>query len=538
MLIKQYYIVSLIFFCISSSSYSQFVIDTVSWGGSGTWCSICDGDSGNYACSDCTWGCPGWNNGQKSFTDAVPFGNIVTTVSVTVYYVSCGLDSMTIELNAVIIDIALAPGDSCVCGGCDTLYISKTFSCGLPGYNYGGNNTIKLIPDGTACVSEAIITLYYAPSSPITISTSTIDAFCGGSNGSVDLTVSGGVPPYTYNWSTGDTTQDITGLSADTYTVTVTDSVGCEETSNITITDTPPALPINLGQDTTICEGDTIILDAGSGFQSYLWSDSSTNQTLPVSTSGTYYVEVIDSNGCTISDTISLANFPSPIVELGNDTTVCSGVVLDAENCCNTTYLWSTGETTQTVYASSTGTFWVEVSNACATIRDSIIITIDSLPVVDLANDTSICNTCSITLDAGTGFTSYSWSTGENTQTITVDSVGTYIVQIIDSNGCSNIDSITISFLPTNIIDDKSHTNENIKIYPNPNNGTYTILQTINNKPWSFSLHDILGRLIYQKENISDSQYIIDISEQPNGMYFVKVIPHNKTALVRKIILE
>ncbi|MBW8049544.1 MAG: T9SS type A sorting domain-containing protein, partial [Cytophagales bacterium] len=177
------------------------------------------------------------------------------------------------------------------------------------------------------------------------------------------------------------------------------------------------------------------------------------------------------------------------------------------------------------------------VNNAFTIVTDISVTN----PVVDLGNDTSICDTCSITLDAGTEFISYSWYTGENTQTITVDSAGTYIVQVIDSNECSDSDSIIISLLPTSVNEEKNSL-RSVYVLPNPSDGTFTIInQTLlNGEFWSITLHDILGRLIYEKENISNSQFTIDISDQPKGMYFVKSNTHTqyKNALVRKIILR
>jgi len=213
MLAKKYFIALLIFFYIPFIIYSQSVTDTVSWGGG--WCSLCGGSTGNYACT-CSWGICYWENGQKSFYDSIPAGNIVTSVRVTVYYANCGLNLMTIKLNSVTIGTASAPGN-CNCGSCFTLTVSRTDTCGFPSYNYGGTNTIKLVPDGQVCVKMAVITLNYGTPPLISLSASTIDVSCnGGNNGSVDLMVTGGITPLSYNWSTGDTTEDIANLLAGT----------------------------------------------------------------------------------------------------------------------------------------------------------------------------------------------------------------------------------------------------------------------------------------------------------------------------------
>src|SRR5206468_1287474 len=110
---------------------------------------------------------------------------------------------------------------------------------------------------------------------------------------------------------------------------------------------TPPC-SVNLGNDTAFCSNQgSLVLDAGAGFATYLWSDSSTGQTLTVTTSGTYWVQVTDSN-CTASDSINVTVFDSPVVSAGNDTTI---TVPDCATLFTTitggtppfSFLWSNG---------------------------------------------------------------------------------------------------------------------------------------------------------------------------------------------------
>lgn len=135
-------------------------------------------------------------------------------------------------------------------------------------------------------------------------------------------------------------------------------------------------------------------------------------------------------------------------VSLGADTSMCSntGLLLDAGPGF-TNYLWSTGDTTQTIITSGTGTYIVSVTDiASCPSSDTIVIQQYPAPAVNLGPDQDMCATDTITLDAGSGFTSYSWSVGNiTTQTLTVTVSGLYIVNVTDTNGCIGADTIMVN---------------------------------------------------------------------------------------------
>jgi hypothetical protein len=117
---------------------------------------------------------------------------------------------------------------------------------------------------------------------------------------------SGGTLPYSYLWMPGGaTTATVSNLSPGTYTVEVSDYIGCPDYATVTISFDFASPVVDLGADTTICIGTTLTLDAGPGYQ-YLWSDNSTNQTLTVSSDGTYSVLITDGNGCEGFDAIAI----------------------------------------------------------------------------------------------------------------------------------------------------------------------------------------------------------------------------------------
>jgi len=205
---------------------------------------------------------------------------------------------------------------------------------------------------------------------------------------------------------------------------------------------------VDLGLDTTICTGQSLILDAGNPGASFIWSNASTTQTISVTNPGTYFVNVTI-GGCSSADTITVSFVAPPVVNLGNDTILCVGqtLILNAGNL-GSTYLWSTGATTQSINITSAGNFWVDVANFGCTVSDTINVSFVNSNFVNLGNDTTLCIGNTLILDVGVSGATYSWSTGAITQTISVSNAGTYSVTAND-NGCIDGDTIVITTTPS-----------------------------------------------------------------------------------------
>lgn len=142
-------------------------------------------------------------------------------------------------------------------------------------------------------------------------------------------------------------------------------------------------------------------------------------------------------------------------VDVGPDTTVCPGVAVTIDAGSGyTSYLWNTGETTQTIMQDSVSAYWVTVAdaNGCAT-SDTMMLMNFTAPVVDLGPDSMICPGSNYTLDAGSGGVTYLWSTGANTQTISVGAAGTYSVTCTDANGCDGMDTVIITVSSGPVLD-------------------------------------------------------------------------------------
>src|SRR5204863_433761 len=124
----------------------------------------------------------------------------------------------------------------------------------------------------------------------------------------------------------------------------------------------------------------------------YLWNTGATTQAITASNpGGTYWLQVTDGS-CVAHDTINVTFSPPPVVTLGNDTTICTGqnLVLDAGNP-GSSFLWSTGATTQTIVPLISGNYWVVANLTGCIDQDTILVTVDQPPVIFLGNDTTLC---------------------------------------------------------------------------------------------------------------------------------------------------
>lgn len=248
-------------------------------------------------------------------------------------------------------------------------------------------------------------------------------------------------------WSTGDTTPSIFVSQAGLVWVSY-QLQGCTmaDSFNLSISSPGPGL----GQDTLICDTGAIFLpiSAMSG-NSWLWSTGATGVSIVANQAGTYWVEIFDSlTGCQSRDSMVVQVVPPPLVDLGGPVSLCQGgsVTLYADSVGNypgATYLWSTGSTAGQITTSAPGWTWAELStpDGCQH-RDSVFVVVHPLPTPDLGPDTTLCDSAVLVLDGGTGFASWLWSNGGQTQTSSFNLPGLIWLEVTDVNGCRNRDSI------------------------------------------------------------------------------------------------
>ncbi len=299
------------------------------------------------------------------------------------------------------------------------------------------------VTDANCTYTDTIIIDYY-PANDTFLGPDT--AFCYGASIDIETQLYGS----SYLWSDGSTDSLITLTVADTVWLAVT--VGdCVYSDTIEV-NYFPLLNIDLGNDTTLCQGESITLDATTAGASYLWSDNSTGATLTLGTEDTIWVDV-SLNGCTYRDSIIINYFTASTVDLGNDTTLCPGadITLDA-TFPGATYEWFDLSTNPTLLVTQADTVWVDISDANCTYSDTIIIDYYPALTVDLGNDTSLCDNDSLEVSVSFTNANYSWSTGSIDNKIVVYSTDQIWIDVMQY-GCMYSDTINVQFNNLPVVD-------------------------------------------------------------------------------------
>ncbi|MBP7399195.1 MAG: T9SS type A sorting domain-containing protein [Chitinophagales bacterium] len=264
---------------------------------------------------------------------------------------------------------------------------------------------------------------------------------CEGNN----ILLNAGNSEATFTWSTGAETQTITVSETGIYSVTITDVAGCIASDEIEINMVSGPV-VFLGEDISMCSGESVELDAGNSEAEFLWNTGAITQTITVTTSGNYGVSVTNDAGCEAIDIVTVTVHTNPIVDLGLDTGICLGntLLLNAENP-GAEYLWNTGSANQIIEIDAAGLYYVTVTNTFNCFSsDSIFVEIFPAITVDLNDDIETCDGDVITLDSGFPDVEYLWNTGAITQTIDITESGTYYVFVTNNFGCSDADTVVV----------------------------------------------------------------------------------------------
>lgn len=364
-----------------------------------------------------------------------------------------------------------------------------------------GTYSVRVV-DANLCEKELGNVVLTQPNAPLSIDSSTVqNVSCNGANdGSIDIVVVevngvpfGGTAPYSYTWSNGETTQDISNLSPGDYSVTITDANGCSINEQYTITE-PDQLVVS-GEKSDFngfeisCKGlddGYVIIDVQGGTKpyTYSWSNNETTPNLSNLSPGTYELTVTDANLCetTTSFTISepeLISISSIISDYNGYEVSCNGAQdgsIDISPFGGTgvfTYSWSNGESTQDVNNLSAGQYSVEIkdSNNCSAIFNFTIEEPDPINISGIIKDYNgfgiSCNGLSDgeidvqvsggNLNGNSNYT-YFWE-GAGVDNSVIDqtglSTGIYKLTVIDSNGCSESKEFIITEPEIIVIDEQ-----------------------------------------------------------------------------------
>lgn len=345
-------------------------------------------------------------------------------------------------------------------------------------YSTPGNYAVKLVVSNSngsdSLTKNSYITVNTDPSASFS---STSDVLChGGNSGSATAAGSGGASPYTYSWSGGGTSATKSGLSAGTYSVTVTDHNGCTTTASTTITQPSAVTPSILSHtNVTTCYGATTgsataTASGGTAPYTYSWTGGGNNATQTGLSGGTYTVTITDNNGCTASTSVVITQ-PTGMT-----------IITDSVN--------------------------VNSSGAC--------------------NGSALVN-----ISGGKPPYTYSWSPGGGTNdTISGKCAGTYCCTITDNNNCSQIVCVHIK----NITGIENINNaSDINIYPDPNNGSFTITGVIAGQV--IELYNDLGQKLSSSIAANNTMYF-NISGKADGIYMVRILNKDGSLVKEQKLLK
>lgn len=358
------------------------------------------------------------------------------------------------------------------------------------------------VTDAKGCI---LVDNFVITEPPLLTSTiSGVDILCfSGTNGSIDLEVAGGTPGYTYSWSNGSSTQDLTNLGVGTYSVDIFDTHNCFTSNEITLTGPADSLTYEFEVEHVKCnngfDGElTVMINGGTVPYTYLWSNGATTFSAENLIAGDYGFLITDANGCLLSDTLTVTQ-PDPIVMNEVITPVTcfelSNGVIDISPVGGTApyqYTWFNSEfalstQTQDLVNFPSDTFQLEMTDTNGCFYEMFwFIPQPQLLDASFTSDNVNCaggSDGSILVDVvgGNGSNVFAWSNGATTEDIINVPIGIYDFMVTDSKGCQDSLSVQIfepepvgaSFLVVPV-KCKDQYNGELTAYGNGGTGNYT----------------------------------------------------------------
>ncbi|HOY38063.1 MAG TPA: SprB repeat-containing protein, partial [Bacteroidales bacterium] len=479
-------------------------------------CTVCGSD---YWCTNT----PGSYCGDTppcktlSFTDPVPAGHVVTSVTANYYTGSCEGASFTSSINGFSLPIAYDGATGCWCDDLPcmmTTSVTGNFPCGLPGYIYGGSNSFNLCSSGPMCINRAELIFTYVDPDVITpsITASGPLSFC--MPGSVTLDAGTGYSAY--HWNTGSTSQTIVATTAGVYTVTVTSTTGCTSgSSSVTVTAAPNVTP-TFTQLGPYCKGQipgvlpTTSLNGITG----TWSPSTINTNNFGTTVHTF---TPNAGQCAITTTMTVVVSPNTTPTFTQLGPYCAGQTpgtLPTTSTNSVAGTWSPA----TVNTSTPGTFthtFTPNSGQCAEIVTMDIVvyanptanaTIHGNPSCNGSSDGSIV----LNVSGGTSPYTFSWSNGASSQDLFDIPAGTYSVLVTDAHGCTASSSASL-VEPNPIVASVGSVTPSICNTP----GSATVSATGGTPPYTFTWPASAGGYVGPTHSsLSSGTYVVTASDQ------------------------
>jgi gliding motility-associated-like protein len=445
------------------------------------------GQSNGGACASVIGGVPPftyvWSDPSAQTTSCAS-GLVGSSYTVTVTDGNGCLTTAVANVNDIAAPtVTIASFTDVTCAGGDNGTANVTITGGAPAYNVvwspsnlttasvtnlnAGVHTI-IVTDAAGCVSSANVSINQ-PSPIVSAITATVNVSCYlGCNGQAAVTATGGTTPYTYLWNdaAAQTTQNATGLCAGSYTVTVTDSLGCSTNSVATITQ-PTQIQVSTSTvSNVLCNGGstgsaTISVSGGTPGYTYAWTPTvGTGQQITNLAVGSYSVLVTDVNACTQTHTVNITE-PAPLALTFSSTPSSCSFSNGSVSVAVTggtqqySYQWSTQPPANTATVSNifAGVYTVTVTdaNGCSsqvsdTLFDLLGPAVDSLYFSPVLCNGTPTGTATVEVKNGTLPLTYQWSPGnQNTSTASGLTAGSYTVTVSDANGCSTTGVIVVT---------------------------------------------------------------------------------------------
>ncbi|MEQ8705901.1 MAG: gliding motility-associated C-terminal domain-containing protein [Phaeodactylibacter sp.] len=387
-----------------------------------------------------------WSNGVTTQNATV---NTPGTTFVTVTNASGCQSVASIEVTEV---TELAPEISGPTTFCEGEFIFLVGPVGFSSYQWSDNSqnqelevteggTYSLtVTDANGCTGSAsyLVTENTLPDAAISGALS----FCAGDT----LSLAGPAGMDEYDWSDNSSGPVLELTTPGTYSLTVLDDNGCENSASVTVAENPLPVP-EISGPLSFCADTSAVLSLATAYEAYQWSDGSSASELTVDTSGTVMVTVTDGNGCQNSTAVEVEEHPLPTFSITGPQAFCEGesVALGVDGVFES-YEWSTGADTDSTVVLAPGTVSLTVAdiNGCSN-TNAVTLVENELPVAEIGGELSFCAGTSTTLTAPDSLSGYFWENGETTQSITVTTAGTYSLTVTDAFGCTAAAEVAVT---------------------------------------------------------------------------------------------
>lgn len=389
-----------------------------------------------------------WSNGDTTLTTWVKNAGSYSVVVTNVFGCTSAVSFSVANTSAGTLAVN---GGNTLCGS-DSLTLVANGPFNTFSWSTGVNNDSLLVnAPGTYIVTATDnFGCTASKTTPVTNQGgfSTAVAYAPLCNSTVSLTAESGFTGYA--WSSGVLAQVFQAEATGTYTVTVTNAGGCTASASYNVTVLPDAPTPLIAGPAGLCPSASGNLSLTDTYQSYVWSTGSNTATAVAAMPGSYSVTVTDNNGCTGTNEITLGAFSAPSPEIAGSQTICNGATSELSvSSIYTAFEWSNGGTTSAISIGNAGTYTVTVTNVNGCTGTTSLEVIESnILSPSVVIEPYSCNE-TLTLNAGAGYTTYLWSTGETTATTTITTPGDYGITVTDDAGCIGTSIRTVTAIPS-----------------------------------------------------------------------------------------